>query len=555
MKKQAIAAFALALFIATALFIDAGNAATQTSLTLQSNGTITIGDHQKSKPEFLIRYVWIGSLTSAEEVDAYVAAHPWGTGILLTDLSSSILSVISYTGWNASQKWQDIYGGITYAQLKTVIDEFHNLCWKVIYSPGNTPTSSDRYIYEYLTKQHPELIAVAGNGDRYDQIHDRSVMVNFFANYTTPDASRKIEAGDKLSDLYISRLKQMVADGSFLWDGWFGVDGWSGFTNQGLYWVWSTNQPFGRWIGTNDLSKWYCGDDQSIQEWSKSTYAKNLPSDWSIITTAQKISWITSNANLEWWQYWQEKFAIFYAEINHIFDNRPEDLKVGSIISQDFSSTWADNGINNPTGMENLTMFAQYNSFNHYYIDCEWYNWAQIGQYQAYVAGLVKSKIPEAHCISGVNIGLGIADFVWKQEYLAQIETYVWKDGLRYRAVDPNWILVWAGTTTTWDDKEAHGQEMANWITSISNIFDYSITPKWLGPVEVLPIYHYAWCAGPFSVNFTFAQYTDALNLIILEALLSRVWARFFLTHFVTMETSWVEMCTQTYLVNTQRVI
>ena len=125
--------------------------------------------------------------------------------------------------------------------------------------------------------QHPELIAVSGNGSRYDQIHPGSVMVNFFANYTSPDTSRNITAGQRLSDLYVQRLSQMVSDGSFQWDGWFGVDGWNGLTNQEMYWVWSTNQPFGRWIGTASLSQWYYGDGQSISEWSNSTYAIGLP--------------------------------------------------------------------------------------------------------------------------------------------------------------------------------------------------------------------------------------------------------------------------------------
>ncbi len=515
-KRQLLTALIISVFLFSALFVNSSNAGMQASQTIQSNGVVAPVNQLNSgtKMEFLIRYAWIGSLVTAADVDAYVAEHPWGTGILLTDLSSGILSVISYTGWNETQRWQGTYGGITYAQLKEVIDEFHRLGWKVIYSPGNTPKSNDRYLYDYLVQQHPELIAVAGNGNRYDQIHPGTVMVNFFANYTTEDPARNITVGARLSDLYYQRLSQMISDGSFQWDGWFGVDGWNGFTIQGMYWLWGTAQPFGRYIGISDLSKWYYGDDQSISEWAASTYASGLPSNWTSYSSSQKINWITTNANanLQWWQYWQDRYAQFYGQINQIFDTRPSDFKVGSIISQDLSSTWADNGGNNPVGMENLTAFAQHNSFNHYYIDCE-YSGKSCAQYQAYVAGLVKAKIPQAHCIAGLGVASTIPDYEWKQQYLAQIQTYAWKNGVQYRAVDPNWVLVWASTTAYWSDSQAHGQEMADWVTLIANVLDDNISPTWLGPVAVQPLFLNLWSAGPFSVNFTFAQYTDALNL------------------------------------------
>ena len=520
MKKQIFAALIAAIILMSALFVDVGNAASQSTLTIQSSGRIihtTTSDPSTSKTEFLIRYVWLGSLTSAKDVDIYVAAHPWGTGIMLTDLSSGILSIISYTGWNANQTWQGTPDGITYSQLKSVIDEFHKLGWKVIYSPGNTPTINDGYIDNYLIQQHPELIAIAGNGNRYDQIHGGAVMVNFFANYTSPDAMRDISIGQRLSDLYTQRLSQMISDGSFQWDGWFGVDGWNGFTNQGMYWVWTTNQPFGRWIGTNDLSKWYYGDNQSISEWAISTYAVGLPSNWTSYATSQKVNWITNNDNLQWWQYWQMRYAQFYGQINQVFDNRPSTLKVGTIISQDLSSTWADNGINNPTGMENLTMFAQFNSFNHYYIDCEWIgDLSMMGRYSAYVAGLVKSKIPTAHCISEMPIAYSGASvmptWAWKQMYLSMIDTYSWNNGVQYRAVDPNWVLVWAPTSTNWNDSTYHGQEMVNWVKNIAITLN-PISPTWLGPVEIQPFYFPGTGVGAMAANFTFAQFTDALNL------------------------------------------
>ena len=343
-------------------------------------------------------------------------------------------------------------------------------------------------------------------------------MVNFFADYATPDPARSIAAGQRLSDLYYQRLSQMISDGSFQWDGWFGVDGWNGLTNQKMFWVWSTNQPFGRSIGTSSLSQWFYGDNQSITEWANSVYATGLPANWSSYSTSQQVNWIINNDNLQWWQYWQMRYAQFYAQINQVFNGRPANLKVGTIISQDLSSTWADSGINNPTGMENLTMFAQYNSFDHYYVDCEWTgDLSMLGRYSAYVAGLVKDKIPSAHCISEMPIAysgsLVMPTWVWKQMYLSMIETYVWNNGVQYRAVDPDWLLVWAPTTTSWNDTAYNGQAMASWVTSIANTLNAQITPSWLGPVDVQPLYLNEWSAGPFSFNYTFAQFTDALNL------------------------------------------
>ncbi|MGA2385900.1 MAG: hypothetical protein ABSG33_05160 [Candidatus Bathyarchaeia archaeon] len=520
MKNRTVAALAIIAILSAACFIDVSTATSQTQTLVQASGAISqsVSPAASVKPQFLIRCVWIDSLTSPSAVDAYVAAHPWGTGIIMTDYSSGILSVISYTGWNASQSWEGPYGKITYAQLKSVIDEFHRLGWKVIYSPGNTPTTSDAYIYNYLTLQHPELIAVSGSGVRYDQLHPGTVMVNFWADYATPDPARNIPAGACLATLYVQRLSQMISDGSFQWDGWFGIDGWNGLTNQAMYWVWSTNQPFGRLIGTGSLSDWFYGDGQSIASWASSSYAVGLPSNWASYTTSQKISWITTNDNLQWWQYWQTRFAQLYAQINQIFNSRPSSFYVGTIISQDLSSTWADNGINNPTGMENLTMFAQYNSFSLYYIDCEWWgDLSMLGRYSAYVSALVKDKDPSAHCICGLPLAYGgssvMPTWAWKQMYLSMIETYVWVNGVQYRAVDPDWLLVWAPSGTSWSDSAYSGQAMATWVTTMANTLNGQITPSWLGPVDVQPVYLNPDSAGPFSVNFTIAQYTDAVNL------------------------------------------
>ncbi len=519
-KKQAYAALILTAFIASTLFIDAGNAA-QTGITLQSSGTImNAADQALNKTEFLIRGEWINAFSTSSDVDNYVSAHPWGTGIMLTDYSSGILSIISYTGWNPNQTWFGQYGGPTFAQLKAVIDEFHKLGWKVVYAAGNVPDKNDKLIYNYLTQQHPELIAVAGDGQTYNRIHQNTIMVNFFAKYSTPDTALHISPDERLSDLYVQRLSNMISDGSFQWDGWFGVDGWNGFVNQEMSWVWKTNQPFGRWVGTDAQTCWYYGDTASIQEWANSTYASGLPANWKTYTQAQQINYIQTNYNLEWWNYWMDQYAKLYGQINQVFYIRPAKFKVGSILSQDLSSTWADNGMNNCAGMENLTAFAKYNSFSMYYIDMEWSgDPSMCGRYAAYVAGLVKSKIPTAHCVIGLpiawNYGEVTPELVWKQMYLAQAETYVWNKGTRYRAVDPfNLIVFVPGDTVnsnSWIDKDFNGQKMANWVTTMANFLNTDIVPTWLGPTEVMPLY--LGNLGAFSVNFTFSQFADSLDL------------------------------------------
>lgn len=485
-----------------------------------------------SNVNFIIRFVWVGAMKTASDVDKYVAEHPWGTGILLTDSSDGILSIISYKGYDSSKLWRELKPSPTYAEVKEVIDRFHYHGWKVVYSAGNTITKNiDLWSWNYFTREHPELIFMDGNGRRagVEETELGILIPNFFANFSTPDPQRGILAGSRLIDMYTRRLKQMILDHSFEWDGWFGVDGWNGFTQsfggEPHFWLWSTNETWGRWIGTSSTDYWFDSSYQSINEWwNASSYYHPIgfpPTNWGSMNNTVRAQWIRGNANLKWWEYWMDRFAKMYAQIREVFvETRPPEWYVGTIISQDTSSTWADNGINNPAGMENLTALAQYHSFDHYYIDCEW--WGDLGlvaRRQAYVAGLVKSKIPEAHGIVGLpiqywdgRVEAPMPTWNWKQQYIAQIQTYVWKNGSRYRAVDPKWVLVWAPTTTTWNDTDYHGQEMADWVNQVANIMD-RIEPIWLGPVDILPVYHRGNGQGYTSVNFTFAQFTDVMNI------------------------------------------
>lgn len=519
MKKKTVFTIATTIILTLTLFTNIGYATNETTYVIESNGVI-VRDNNEEKTEFLLRAEWINSFTNPSHVDEYVSSHPWGTGIVLTDLSNGILSIISYNGWNPTKTWLGDNGGITYAQLKSVIDQFHIHNWKVVYSSGNVPTANDKYIYEYVTQKHPELIAIAGNGKTYNQIHNDAIMINFFAKYTSPDIERNITIGQRLCDLYSDRLSKMISDQAFQWDGWFGVDGWNGFTQQEMYWLKSTDQPYGRWIGTDSSSNWYFGDEQSIEEWAGSNFAKNLPQNWDSWSSPNKIELIQTQYNLDWWNYWMERFAEMYGKINQVFDQRPPEFKVGNIISQDLSSSWASTNGNCLVGMENLELFEKYNAFDHYYIDMECSSDPSMaGRWAAYVAGLVKSKMPSTHCIIGLpiqwNWGEVTPSWVWKQIYLAQAQSYVWYNGVKYRAVDVNWIMPFIPGDTVgyngWNDTEFNGQEMANWVKLMSKTLNNEIETLWLGPTEIIPLY--LGLSGAFSFNYTFAQFTDALNL------------------------------------------
>ena len=504
----------LCSFLLPTLILRAG---LDKSVTIQSQGRVSSVD-----VTFILRYEWIGAMKTADDVDKYVGEHPWGNAIMLTDGSDGILSIISYTGYDPTKAWVEGKGP-TYAQLKTVIDRFHYHGWKVIYSPGNTPTEwGNPWIWNYLTQEYPELIFMDGNGKRVgvEKTNVATLIANFFANYTTDDIERNISAGSRLIDLYTNRLKQMILDGAFEWDGFFGVDGWNGLTQsyggQPYYWLWATNQPFNRPIGTNNVEHWFDASYQSFSEWENSSYVPMgfPPVGWETMSNIEKAVWARSNANLEWWYYWQDRFAQMYAQIRQVFvDTRAPEWFVGTILSQDPSSTWADNGGNNPVGMENLTAFGKYHSFDHYYIDCEAYNSYQ-QRHQAYVAGLVKSKLPEAHAIIGTILDawwIPAEKWHWKQMFIALSQTYVWKDGTRYRAIDPTWLIVNTPSNTTWSDEKWHGCEFAGWTKAMVSLMKANIYPIWLGPVDVLPVYRGSQMYT--SINFTFAQFTDVMNI------------------------------------------
>lgn len=628
--------------------------------------TPSAGYQDNATHQFIIRGPWIGDQTTAAQVDAYVAANSYATGVMLGDGSNDILSVISYTGWNASQPWSP-NGGITYGQLQTVINRFHYYGWKVILiSATQIIEWADPASTNYYTVQHPELIAVNGLRQRYDQINPGSIRLNFFATYTTPDVAHNITVGKSLMDVYCQRLSQMISDRSLQWDGWFGADGWNGLTNDGMFWVMSNAASNG--LGTTAPDQWYFGDEQSLNEWGNSSYA-NIPvgsfqatvgtfgnsndgvysilsmdashmyvdrfqcentgnitsisihtggtvpcqvfvysdnsgapnaligygsgmssngayatitlteqaqvnsgsyywlgvqpsvglqilynaSDtsvqsakgtntygshpstfplptygtysmdiyasvatygtWSSMSTVTKSYWIQSNANVQWWQYWQIRFAQMFAEINAVFNQRPSDYKVGTIIATDLSSAVFGGGINCPVGMVNLTDFYQYDSFNIYQASNE-QTWDNTTKNGAYVVGLTSGLVPQIAPKTAIEVvldnwGVPFSEANDKMKYLSAAQTYVWVNGTRYMGCNPDWVILFMSDGSTVDQPIAY--DLCPWITSVANILT-SATPTYLGPVLDIPLSE-STSSDAFMTNYPFAQFAQDLYL------------------------------------------
>jgi hypothetical protein len=307
--------------------------------TIPSTGTLSParapptpspGYQDNATHQFIIRGPWMGTQKTAADVDAFVTANPYGTGVMLADGSYNILNVISYTRWNASRFWvPDIgdYPGweITYPQLKAVIDRFHYYGWKVILNSATQIVESpDPYSTYYYTQLHPELIAVNSLGQRYDQVYPGNLRVNFFANYTTADTRFNISVGQRLMDVYNQRLSQMISDGSFLWDGWLGVDGWTGLSNDGMFWVMNNAASYaiyGTNIGTTNPAQWYWGDAQSINEFGNSSYSSLIPAGnfQSAVGTFGKTL--------------KSYTGVLFMDSSHMYANRYQATYTGNITS------------------------------------------------------------------------------------------------------------------------------------------------------------------------------------------------------------------------------
>lgn len=456
-----------------------------------------------------IRSVWLGSFNSAFDVDSFVAKYPDANGIMLTDGRDNLLAVISYMGWNASATWN----GFPYSALKAVIDRFHYHGWKVILDIGFGWATADYLkavndpLWLYLNNEHRELNFVNSLGQlRGVEGSDGSGLsdynyLDYFKNCTTPDTQRNVPAGVRFIDVYTSRFKQMITDGSFEWDGWFGTDGWGGLNVENYFW---SGPVYGD--GT-----YVSFSNQEINEWANSNYVSvSFPQSWSQMTNVEKAQWIKTYQRTNWWYYWQERWAQLWHQIDDVFADRPAEFKFGAVAAMDRSSTW-EQDVLGPTGMYNFTQMYLQDSFSHL--------WLQSGgiiypQENAWAAGLIRSKQPEFHTMTYAplfNYSLSYTKEIW----MSQAVSYVWKNGIRYRAADPSFIGLHADSEDLLPNKNAalHVNPFINWLQSMYNVLGRDdLTPIYLGPTYVMPVYRKG-ISPLYNLNYTFSQYIDVINL------------------------------------------
>lgn len=213
----------------------------QTPLAVPSNGMITHAN--PISLTVILRQLWtadIGTHNINGWVDSYVLNHGYATAVCLVDMHQYGIWWYGYSFSKTNGTWM----GLTFAQLKSVIDRFHYHGWKVgLSSTAIAWTGQEEY--NYITTLHPELAFTDANGMRACGVSNATLMEKNpgyncvipdpFAEFTTPDPVNNITAGTRLVDLYTARLTQMIKDG-LQWDFWFGTDGWNGYNVQGYSW-------------------------------------------------------------------------------------------------------------------------------------------------------------------------------------------------------------------------------------------------------------------------------------------------------------------------------
>lgn len=446
-------------------------------------------------------------------VNSFVANHSYATAVTISDMHSYGIWWYGYNFSKTSGTWM----GWTFDQLKTLIDRFHYHGWKV----GIETTGIAWYgqqEHDYITTEHPELAFTDADGSLATGVSTTGqknpgydcVIPDPFAKFGTPDSAKNITAGTRLIDLYTTRLTQMIKDG-LQWDFWFGTDGWNGFNNQGYYW------------NTATKSSCYSFSRQEENEWGNWTSAGMLPSNWASENITQRANDITQNSTRinNWWYYWQIRFAQMYAQIRQAFIDAGRPGPFYLIGTVDESSSPIGGNLS-PVGMYNLTLLAEYNAVDYFYVDQESVGYVGatygIGREEAYVGALAKMQDPNINPIIGLQpvdwLGNTYPEWEIKESYLAQAINYVWYNGTRYRVSDPTIMMMqypsgagWLG----WTQQDVN--DLFNWIRAMANILQ-DAQPLWLGPVYPIPntksdALGMAWAA----FNFTFAQWLWTNNV------------------------------------------
>lgn len=527
-RARLLFAASLILLVGSTTFLSI--AAYQNPTTINSQGTIVYG----SKLTVILKGLTLTDVNPNQDltkyVKNYVGNYTFAENMIVILGDLHICGILWY-GQNftsSSGKWM----GWTFNQLKTLIDQFHAYGWKVWWG-GTAIAWNNQWEYNYIKNYHPELAFCDANGYRANDatpsnpngntpgnklVGYNSLIPNFWAKYSTSDNNLNIAAGTRLIDVIATRLGQMIADG-LQFDGWMPSDGWNGFN------IWSYNFP------STTKATAYSFSYQDTDDWKNDTTSGygltsiGQPSSWASWNITQKANWIITNSTAYncWHNWWCYRFSKMYLQIkNAIKNNNPTPQDFYVMIGADGSCQWESGNLGGG-GLLNFTMVANDGSIDRFYVDPE-ISRSEQPKEEAYVAGLVRSK--NLNCVPLIGIQVTswydsqTASPLWqlKQQYLAQVQNYIWFDGVRYPAcnttdfclqyppANPAGNIYWA--TSQWNNTAVH--QLFDWIHSLSNVFAEIDEPLYLGPVYTLPyIIDGGEGAQHNAVNYTFAQWVD----------------------------------------------
>ena len=551
MKKQTLITLATTIMLTTTLFINIGNAANQTNYTIQSNGRIAF--NQESELTVILRGLTLSKVNPnqniIEYVNNYVGNYSFAQNMIVVIGDLHIGGILQYPN-----QFNSTYGtwtgtGWTYNQIKTLIDTFHSHGWKTWWG-GTAIAWTGQWEQKYITNEHPELGFTDANGQTANDAQNSQpinnmagnktagynrLIPNFWANFTSPDKSLGIENNTRLINVITSKLGQII-DSGLLFDGWFPSDGWNGFNIQGYNFASSNPANAGNYnpastysFSFQDTTEWASDEESS---YGLSTIGK--PLEWDKWNITQKAEWIISDSKacITWHQWWCERFSEMYLQMkNVIVENNPVPQPFYNMVGADASCQWTTGNLGG-VGLLNFTMVANDKSIDRFQVDPESIGYtipkySEMPKEDAYTAGLVKAKNPNLFPLIGIqetsyfDNRSAVPEWNLKQQYLAQVQNYIWYNGIRYRASiiseiaiqyppeNPPGNIDWA--TNSWNNTAVHN--FFDYVHETLNLF-YS-TPIYLGPTFVLPYVYDGWTGNSVinGINYTIAQWTDIVNL------------------------------------------
>jgi hypothetical protein len=467
---------------------------------------------------------WTGNIN--QSVDAWVRNYTWiegGAVIIDVEDPAPILWFnqkgyggyvfnTTYGTWSACE-W-------TFAQLEQLINRFHY--WNVRVILGITAitknaTGSDwvSNIYNWAVNNH--LVYTHPDGSEFLSAEGGySAPLDWFANFSSNDPASGAIKGETVYQLFETRLGQMINAG-LQWDGIFGSEGWG---------------SVGNWLATDN--SFIDATANAVNQWANSSLSFHPsafpPSSWSSKTLSQKVKWIQANATSQWCGYWDMRYArdLFKGVHDVIQADRPAQWFVGDMFSPD--DTWMSGGGSGWGGWfqgvgYNSTYLAQYCSSSTYLYWCDeeavpgisstqLNGAAEDAKVQAYVAASVKGSSVNFHVVAGcVCYPPPIPIWLYKQEWLAEAQDYVWINGTIYKAVDPSIVVVqYPDNSSITGYFRSVWNQLFTWIKTMLPIMT-TATPVWLGPTYMAGTRDWNPSDNDWSfLNYTFAQWAFSDN-------------------------------------------